>query len=147
MSFRPLWASLELPKALRKPSERPPATRSETRPDPESSPKRNPPFPNSKTTNLEDQKDHLGATNKPRPPTPVKLSFDSAPYTISCKGPNSPTPQGRRIQRACGHMRRPWEKDRNPTFSSPTTENFYRIQNSKLKVPTQSFRSKCRTRN
>ena len=138
--FGPPWSSQKL-------SGRPPKASLDLDRRPESSPKRNPAFSFGKTTHLEDQNCHVGATNKPQPPPPVELSFDSAPYTSSCKRPNSPSPQGRRIQRACGHMRRPWEKDRNPTSSSPTTQNFYRIQNSKLKVPTQSFRSKCRTRN
>ena len=138
--FGPPWSSQKL-------SGRPPKASLDLDRRPESSPKGNPSFSYSKTTNLVDQNRHVGAPNKPQPPPPVELFFDSAPYTSSCKRPNSPTPQGRRIQRACGHMRRPWEKDRNPTSSSPTTQNFYRIQNSKLKVPTQSFRSKCRTRN
>ena len=58
----------------------------------------------------------MGTPNKPQPPPPVKLFFDSAPYTSSCKRPNSPTPQGRRIREACGHMRRPWKRDGPSTF-------------------------------
>ena len=138
--FGPPWSSQKL-------SGRPPKASLDIDRRPESSLKRNPVFSHGKTTHLEDQKRHVGTTNKLQPPPPVELFFDFAPYTSSCKRPNSPTPQGRRIQRACGHMCRPWEKDRNPTSSSPTTQNFYRIQNSKLKVPTQSFRSKRRTRN
>ena len=116
--FRPLFDPPELTKALRETSggllESPP----ETRPDPDTSPRPDPLLYHHKTTNLEDLGGQLGTTNKPQPPPPVELSFDSAPYTISCKSPNSPTPQGRRIQRACGHMRRPWKKDRNPTSPS-----------------------------
>ena len=93
VSFRPLWASLELPKALRKPSERPPGTRSETRPDPEPSPKRNPPFSHNKTTNLEDLGGHVGIPNKPQPPPPVELFFDSASYTSSVKAPTRRAPR------------------------------------------------------
>ena len=124
--FGPPWSSQKL-------SGRPPKASLDLDRRPESSPKRNPPFSYGKTTHLEDQNCHLGATNKPQPPPPVKLSFDSAPYTSSCKGPNSPTPQGRRIQRACGHMRRPWKRDRNPTSPSPKTQNSNRNQNPKLK--------------
>ena len=137
----------EVPKALRRTSGSLPGTRSETRPDPESSLRINPSFSLRKTTLFRSQNCRLGATNQAPAPGPCKASFSTSPYTFSSTGPNSPDPQGRRIQRACGHMRRPWKKDRNPTSSSPTTQNFYRIQNSKLKAPTQSFRSKCRTRN
>ena len=58
----------------------------------------------------------MGATDQPQPPPSVKLFFDSAPYTSSCKRPNSPSPQGRRIREACGHMRRPWKGDVPSTF-------------------------------
>ena len=54
---------------------------------PKPSPKRNPSLSYGKTTNLGDQNCHLGATNKPQPPPPVKLSFDSAPYTSSVDDP------------------------------------------------------------
>ena len=76
----------------------------------------------------------MGATNKPQPPPPVKLSFESERYTISCKGPSSPDPQGRRIPRACGHMRRPWKRDRNPTSPSLRTQNSKLEPNSKLQI-------------
>ena len=107
MSFRPLVASLKLTKALRRTSGSLPGPRSETRADPEPSPQRDPSFSYHKTTNLGHQSWHVGDTNKPQPPPPVKLSFESARYTIPCKSPSSPDPQGRRIPRACGHMRRP----------------------------------------
>ena len=107
--------------------------RSETRADPKPSPQRDPSFSYHKTTNIGHQSWHLGATNKPQPPLPVKLSFESARYTIPCKGPSSPDPQGRRIPRACGHMRRPWKRDRNPTSPSLRTQNSNLIQNSKLR--------------
>ena len=126
--------SPELAKALRSTSERSPGPRSETRSDPEPSPQRDPSFSYHKTTNLGDQSWHLRDTNKPQPPPPVKLSFDSAPYAISCKGPSSPDPQGRRIPRACGHMRRPWKGDRNPTSPSLRTQNSKLEPNSKLQI-------------
>ena len=85
ISFRPLLASLKLAKALRRTSGSLPGPRSETRPDPEPSPQRDPSFSYDKTTNLGDQNGHVGATNKPQPPPPVKLSFESARYTIPCK--------------------------------------------------------------
>ena len=113
----------EVPKALRRTSGSLHGTRSETRPDPGSSLRINPSFSLRKTTLFRSLSGHLGAPNQAPAPGPCKASFSTSPYTISCKGPNSPDPQGRRIQRACGHMRRPWRKDRNPTSPSPKTQN------------------------
>ena len=126
--------SLELAKALRRTSGSLPKHQSETRAIPEPSPQRDPSFSYDKTTNLGDQNGHLGATNKPQPPPPVKLSFESARYTIPCKRPSSPDPQGRRIPRACGHMRRPWKRDRNPTSPSLRTRNSKLKPNAKLQI-------------
>ena len=128
--------SPELAKALRRTSESLPEIRSETHPDLEASPKRDPSLSYHKTTNLTDQNCHLGDTNEPQPPPPVKLPFESARYTIPCKSPSSPDPQGRRIPRACGHMRRPWKRDRNPTSPS------LRTQNSNHSLVLSSFRSR-----
>ena len=58
----------------------------------------------------------MGATNQAPAPGPCKASFSTSPYTISRTGPNSPDPQGRRIPRACGHMRRPWKRHRRRSF-------------------------------
>ena len=118
LNFHDFSTTPEVPKALRRTSRSLPGTRSETRPDPESSLRINPSFFLRKTTPFGRQSGPLGC-NQPSPsPRPRKASFSTSPYTISCKGPNSPTPQGRRIQRACGHMRRPWKKDRNPMSPS-----------------------------
>ena len=126
--------SPELPKALRRTSESLPKHQSETRPDPEPSPQRDPSFSYHKTTNLGNQSCHLRDTNKPQPPPPVKLSFERARYTIPCKSPSSPDPQGRRIPRACGHMRRPWKRHRNPTSPSLRTQNSKLEPNPKLQI-------------
>ena len=84
--FEPPWSSQKL-------SGRPPKACLDTNRRPKPSPKRNPPFSYGKTTHLEDLGGHHRTPNKPQPPPPVKLSFDSAPYTSACKRPNSPTPR------------------------------------------------------
>ena len=132
MSFRPLWASLELPKALRKVSERPPGTRLETRRDPEPSPKRNPSFSYGKTTHLEDQNCHLGATNKPQPPPPVELSFDNAPDTSSVKGPTRRHPGSADSEGLRPHA---------PTLGKRSQPNVFFPHNSKL-LPNRKLQIK-----
>ena len=47
--------------------------------------------------------------------------------------------RGRRIQRACGPMRRPWKRGRNPTSPSPQTQNASRAQKFKVKIPILNF--------
>ena len=84
--FRPPWSSQKLSGRLPKAS-----LDFDRRPKP--SPKRTPSFSHDKTTNLEDQKRHVGATNKPQPPPPVELFFDSAPYTSSVKDPTRRAPR------------------------------------------------------
>ena len=141
--FGPPWSSQKL-------SGRPPKASLDIDRRPKPSPKRTSSLSYDKTTHLEDLGGHLRAPNKPQPPPPVELFFDSAPYTSSCKRPNSPSPQGRRIQRACGHMRRPWKRDRNPTSPSPQTQNASRAQKFKLKIPILNFnpqKAKLATKN
>ena len=121
VNFDQFSTTPEVPKALRRTSGSLPGTRSETRPDPGSSLRINPACSHRKTTPFRSQNWRLGTTSKPQPPAPVKLLSLLNPIPFSLTGPNSPTPQGRRIQRACGHMRRPWRKDRNPTSPSPKT--------------------------
>ena len=117
--FGPPWSSQKL-------SGRPSKACLNNNRRPEPSPKRNPSSSYGKTIHLEDQNCHLGITNKPQPPSPVGFFFHSAPYTSSCTGPNSPSPQGRRIQRACGHMRRPWKREGNRVEKS-TDEQGYTV--------------------
>ena len=81
------------PRSSQKLSGRPPKTSLDLDRRPEPSPKRNPSFSHGKTTHLEDQKRHVGATNKPQPPPPVELFFDSAPYTSFVKDPTRRAPR------------------------------------------------------
>ena len=78
--FGPPWSSQKL-------SGRPPKATLDIDRRPKPSPKRTPSFSHDKTTNLEDLGGHVGITNKPQPPLPVELFFDSASYTSSVKGP------------------------------------------------------------
>ena len=92
------------------------------------------------------------AGHKPQPPPPVNLFFDSARYTISCKSPSSPDPQSRRIPRACGHMRRPWKRDRNPTSPSLRTQNSKlepcsKLQSEKTQLKASNPKAKTATQN
>ena len=83
----------EVPKALRRTSGSLPGTRSETRPDPESSLRINPSFPNPKTTPFRSQDCHLGASNKPQPPAPVELLSLLHPLPSPLKDPTRRTPR------------------------------------------------------
>ena len=83
--FRPPWSSQKL-------SGRPPKACLDTNRRPKPSPERNPSFSYGKTANLEDQNCYVGAPNKPQPPPPVELFFDSASYTSSVKGPTRRAP-------------------------------------------------------
>ena len=83
--FGPPWSSQKL-------SGRPPKASLDIDRRPKPSPKRTPSFSHDKTTNLEDLGGHLRTPNKPQPPPPVELFFDSAPYTSSVKGPTRRAP-------------------------------------------------------
>ena len=84
--FEPPWSSQKL-------SGRPPKASLDIDRRPKPSPKRTPSFSNDKTTHLEDQNCHVGIPNKPQPPPPVELFFDSAPYTSSVKDPTRRAPR------------------------------------------------------
>ena len=84
--FGPPWSSQKL-------SGRPPKASLDLDRRPKPSPKQNPSFSYGKTTHLEDLGGHVKTPNKPQPPPPVKLSFDSAPYTSSVKDPTRRAPR------------------------------------------------------
>ena len=138
--FEPPWSSQKL-------SGRPPKASLDIDRRPKPSPLRNASFSYGKTTNLEDQKRHVGATNKPQPPPPVELFFNSTPYPSSVKAPTRRAPRVGGFRGPAATCADPGRGIATQRLLRPTTQNFYRFQNSKLKVPTQSFRSKCRTRN
>ena len=73
LNFHDFSTTPEVPKALRRTSRSLPGTRSETRPDPESTLRTNPSFSLHKTTNFQMQNGHLGTPSKPQPPAPVTL--------------------------------------------------------------------------
>ena len=93
LNFHDFSTTPEVPKALRRTSGSLPGTRSETRPDPESSLRINPSFSLRKTTLFRSQNCRLGTPNQAPAPGPCKASFSTSPYTISCTGPNSPDPR------------------------------------------------------
>ena len=51
-------------------------------------------------------------------PGPRKASLDQVLHYFLSQKPQLAGPQGRRIPRACGHMRRPWKRHCKPTFYS-----------------------------
>ena len=83
--FGPPWSSQKL-------SGRPPKASLDLDRRPQPSPKRNPSLSYRKTTNQGNQKRYVGATNKPQPPPPVELFFDSAPYPSSVNAPTRRAP-------------------------------------------------------
>ena len=84
--FGPPWSSKKL-------SGRPPKASLDLDRRPKPSPKRTSSFSNDRTTHLEDQNCHVRAPNKPQPPPPVELFFDSVSYTSSVKGPTRRAPR------------------------------------------------------
>ena len=83
----------EVPKALRRTSGSLPGTRSETRPDPESSLRINPSFSHRKTTIFQSQGGHLRATSKPQPPAPVELLSGPHPLPFPVQDPTRRRPR------------------------------------------------------
>ena len=74
LNFHDFSTTPEVPKALRRTSGSLPGTRSETRPDPESSLRINPSFFLRKNHPFSEAKiDTFRATSKPQPPAPVTL--------------------------------------------------------------------------
>ena len=84
--FGPPWSSQKL-------SGRPPKASLDIDRRPKPSPERTLSFSHDKATHLEDQKRHVGTPNKPQPPPPVELFFDSASYTSFVKGPTRRAPR------------------------------------------------------
>ena len=103
------------PEASWRPHRRPVRTR--TRPQGEI-----PYFTTIKAPILASQIATLG-TPPPLSPCPCRTFFLLLPPLLSpFKAPARRTlSQGRRIARACGHMRRPWKRHRNPTSPSLQT--------------------------
>ena len=119
--FRQLFDPPDLTKALRETSGGLLETPPETRPDPDTSPRRDSLLYHHKSTHPGHPDWHVGDTKPPQPPPYVEPSFLPASSTISFLKPQLAGPQGRRIARACGHMRRPWKRHRNPTSPSLQT--------------------------
>ena len=93
LNFHDFSTTPEVPKALRRTSGSLPGTRSETRPDPESSPKPDPSFSLRKTTPFRSQNWRLGTTSKPQPPAPVKLLSLLNPIPFPVQDPTRRRPR------------------------------------------------------
>ena len=101
LNFHDFSTTPEVPKALRRTSGSLPGTRSETRPDPESSLRINPSFSLRKTTLFRSQGGHVGTTNQAPAPGPVKLLSLLHPIPSPVRDPTRRTPRvgGLRVQR------------------------------------------------
>ena len=135
------WSHLDHfgpPRSSQKLSGRPPKASLDLDRRPKPSPKRTSSFSYDKTTHVEDQKRHVGTPNKPQPPPPVELFFDSAPYTSSCKRPNSPTPQGRRSSEGL--------RPHAPTLGKGSQPNVSFAPNSKLEPKSKPQTRGCNSK-
>ena len=96
LHFHDFSTTPEVPKALRRTSGSLPGTRSETRPDPESSLRINPSFSLRKTTPFRSQNWRLGTTSKPQPPAAVELLSRPHPLPFPVQDPTRRRPSRRR---------------------------------------------------
>ena len=93
LHFHDFSTTPEVPKALRRTSGSLPGTRSETRPDPESSLPINPSFSFRAITHFQNQGGHVGATNQPQPPAPVKFLSRPHPLPFPVQDPTRRRPR------------------------------------------------------
>ena len=136
--FEPPWSSQKL-------SGRPPKASLDIDRRPKPSPKRNPSYSYNKTINLEDRGGHVRTTNKPQPPPPVELFFDSASYTSSVKGPTRRAPRVGGFRGPAATCADPGKGNVTQRLLRPKLKTRTELETPNCTAPTQSFKTKDQT--